>query len=514
MRGLGASLSSPSRNVRRAAVAIACGNLEGMRSSTSPPRRWSRAPSALAAFLILLAPACKLISTAANAPGQVASGLMGGNSKPSDRIPPNVLQAGIMRFSDTFAARVTQATQDFAERAATPEARIEGMNWAIRQCTSALTIATGPNANIALLDMLVLVTLGRMAHEEYLLPKVWGEADRPMVEVFQSLEKDAWIVAGQMLTQAQQDEVRATLREWRDENPNLAGTAFVRLPAFRDILKARPEDKPDKGNSLGDLLSVDPLSGLEPAVREIERTRLFGERTMFYLQRAPIILSTQVELLSMKLLRMPEVHSALEDSQRISQAAASIADTAAKLPEAVRVERETAVKQIADELSLQRQGLVADLEKSEAPTRKILADARATLEAGAQMSIALQGAIGSLDAFLGRFAEKEPQAGAPPPPPAEPGKPFDVTEYGEAATRIGSTARELNGLVTSLDQSLPQVQRVLDEAAKRGDQTIDHAFERGIQLGAFLIALVAVAMLGVRWISARYLGSKARQAVG
>jgi hypothetical protein len=346
-----------------------------------------------------------------------------------------------------------------------------------------------------------------MVHEEYLLPKVWGEVDRPMVVAFQALERDVWNVATTVLTPEQQAAVHEALRTWREENPDLSGTAFVRIPAFRDIFKARSDEDPQKKNGLGDLLSVDPLSGLEPAVREIEQTRQFGERAMFYLQRAPLILSAQIELLTLNFARMPDVQSALQDSRRVSQAAASIADTAAKLPEAVRVEREAAVKQVSDALTLQREGLVADLEKSEAPARKVLVDARATLEAGAQMSTALQGAIASLDKFVGRFEEKPVPAGAPPAPPVEPGKPFDIAEYGEAATKIGAMARDLNGVVTSLDQSLPQVQRVMDEAA-------DRAFTRGLELGALLIATAAIAALGVRWISARFLPPRPRQASG
>lgn len=485
-----------------------------MRSTSCFSRRWTRALSALAAFLLTLTSSCRLLSTAANAPGQVANELLGGAKKPSDRLPPNVLQAGVMRFADTFAARVSQATQDFADKAATPEARIQAMKWSIGQNTSAFTIASGSNANIALLDMIVLATLGRMVHEEYLLPKVWGEADRPMVEAFQSLEKDIWIVAGQMLTQAQQDVVRSALGEWREQNPDMAATAFVRLPAFQDIAKARAEAKANQGGGLGDLLNLDPLSGMEPAVREIEQTRLFAERAMFYLQRAPLILSTQVELLGLKMARIPEIHSALEDSQRISLAAASLAETAAKLPESVRVEREAAVKQITDELTIQRQGLIADLEKAEAPASKLLTDARVTLEAGAHMSTALQGAVGTLDTFIARFEKKEVPPGATPSQPAKPGKPFDITEYGDAATRIGTAMSEMNGLVTTLDRSLPQVQRVLDEAAQRGDRTIDHAFARGLELGAILIAAAAFAVLAVRWVSSRHLGSRAHEAVG
>jgi hypothetical protein len=423
-------------------------------------------------LVLLLAPACKLVSTAANVPGEIATGLTGGK-KSATKLPTSLLHAGIMRFSDTFAARVNEATQEFADRVATPDARIQGMSWAIRQTTAAYTIATGPNANIALLDMIVLVSLNRMVHEEYLLPKVWGEADRPMLLAFQALEADVWNVASQILTSEQQQALRDAMQSWRQENPDLAATAFVRLPAFRDIFKIKPEDSPQKSGGLGDLLSVDPLAGLEPAVREIEQTRQFGERTMFYLQRAPLILSAQIELMGLKLAQRPEVQSALQDSQRISQAAARIADTAEKLPES--------------------------LARMQEPASKVLTDARSTLDAAAQMSTALQGAIASLDKFVGRFDEKPPAAGAAPPAPAEPGKPFDVAEYGEAAAKIGASAKELNGLVTNLDQTLPRVQ-----------ETMDHAFARGFELGGLLLAIAAAAVLLVRWISGRYFAAGRR----
>lgn len=457
-----------------------------------------RAPLALAALLILLTSSCKLLSSAVNAPGQVASGILGGDSKKSsERVPPHVLQAGVMRFADTFAARITQATQDFALKAGTPEARIQAMNWSIGQNTSAFTIASGPNANIALLDMVVLVTLGRMVHEEYWTPKVWGEADAPMVEAFTTLEQDVWVVASQMLTKVQQDELRAAITSWRELNPDMGITAFVRMPAFRDIAKARASTGTDTGNALGDLLSMDPLSGLEPAVREIEQTRLFGERTVFYLQRAPILLSNQVELLGLKLMLMPEIHSGLEDSRRISLAAESFAETAARLPELVRLERER---------------ILADLEKSQEPAGKILSDARATLEAGTQMSTALQGAIAALDGFIAGLRKKEPAPGGSPPPAKVPGKPFDVTDYGGAATEVAEAARELNGLVATVDQSLPQVQRALDEAVLKSDRVVDHAFARGLQLGAILIGIAALAALAVRWISIRFLAPQAPKA--
>ncbi len=463
----------------------------------------SRPLTALACLLLGALPSCKLFTATVNAPGNIASDLSGGRKKSAERLPPTALQTGVMRFADTFASRMRQATQEFADKAGTPEARIQALTWSTGQTTSAYTIATGPNPNIAVLDMLVLVSLGRMVHEEYWLPKVWGEADRPVLEAFTELEAKAWVVADEILDPSQQEAVRSTLRQWRDEHPEMGNTAFVKLPVFQDLVASRAGADKKKGPNLGELLSIDPLGGLEPAVRELEQTRLFAERTVFYLQRAPILLQYQAELLTLKLLRAPEVQGVLGDSERVSKAAASLAQTAAALPEAVRKEREAAVQQISSELASQRQGLLADLESAEAPSRKILGEARATLEAGTQMSNALQAAITTLNNFLARFDEKAAPAGAQPAPTAEPGKPFDVSDYGEAATRLGTAAREIDGLLQSLDARLPEVQRVLDETAARGERTIDHASLRALEVGLALVVAAALALLLLRRISPR-----------
>jgi hypothetical protein len=447
-----------------------------------------RPPAALACLLLFGAtPACKLFSTAVNMPGQIAQDLSGNKSKPTNIVPPSALQTGVMRFADTFASRITQATQEFAAKAGTPEAQIQALTWSTGQSTSAFAIATSSNPNIAVLDMIVLVTLGRMVHEEYWMPKVWGEADRPMLEAFTQLELRVWTVAGEVLTPDQQEGVRTALRDWREQNPDMGITAFVKLPVFQDMVTKKEGEEAKKGPNLADLLTIDPLSGLEPAVRELEQARLLAERTVFYLQRAPILLANQVELLTLRLMRTSEVRGALVDSERISQAAASLAETAAALPEAVRKEREAAVQQISTELALQRQGLLADLEQAEEPSRKILGEARATLEAGTQMSLALQAAITSLNNFIARFDTPAPADGVPaaPAPTEEPGKPFDVSEYGTAA-------HEIAGMLQTLDGELPKVQR-----------TIDHAFLRALELGLALIAAAALAVLLVRRISAR-----------
>jgi hypothetical protein len=480
--------------------------------------RWRACVSGCAILAVAQLSACGLLNSTLNAPANVASTLSGAGDKDAAKMPAKLLQTGLMRFADTFAAKMTEATKDFAAKSDKPEAQIQAMSWAVGQITAAFTIATGPNTNVDLLDMTVMVTLGRMTHEEYWLPKVWGEADRPMLDAFTALEKDIWDIAAHALTEQHQADLRATIRAWREQNPDMGVTAFVRLPAFEELLSASKQQTGAESGGLSELLRIDPLSGIDPAVREIEQTRMFAERALYYAQRMPLVFSTQVELLALKLSQMPSVQGALADTERISKAATSISETAATLPNAVRAEREAAVKQIADELTAQRQGLVADLEKAEAPTREMLTNARAALDSGEQMSVALKGTIESFDTMLGNMtgrgkSDAKPAA-APAPaldpdaPPAKPGKPFDITEYGDVATRLTATAHELTGLISTLDTSMPKVQSVLRESVEHANGSVDHALDRALRLGLILIASAALAVLLVRWISKRWLNRR------
>jgi hypothetical protein len=461
---------------------------------TARRTRGSR-PAALAAAVLALLPGCKLFQAAAEVPGRVLS-----RGKKDHFRPPGEVQTDVMRFADRFDAQIVQAAHDQSRGSEDPRARMRSLAWSIPARTAALTIASGPNPNHNLIDMFVLVMLGRIVHEERQAKSSAEENDdqdegMSVVEAYRSLEADVTTVARRTLGEKQIDAIREIIRTWHEENPEQTITSFVRLPNFERLLAQNREQGKNFFEELGDLLSLDPLSGLEPAKREVAEARLLGERTLFYAQRAPLIFAAQGELLGLRLANMPQVGSALDKGDRISKAAASLADTAAGLPEELRKAREQAVEQISGELSKQRRELLRDLETSEAPLERLLEDFRTTAETTKEMSGAVQGAVESLDGFIARVREPSPPSSSDP---EEPSRPFDVREYGEAASRIEAAAAQVNGVLEDLNRSQENLAPVLDQATARVDTSVRRAAAYALGVGLLLIGAATGAALLVR----------------
>lgn len=416
---------------------------------------------------------CKLFRKTVEFPGKALNSGSGSSSRAS----PSRVQTSVMRFADTFNTSIVHATNEFSQLAGTPEARIQALSWRVVYMTSALTIASGSNSNASTLDMLVLVTLGRMVHEEYWMPEVWGEADRPMVDAFTMLEGEMWEVAELRFSQSQLEKVRETIDEWREEHPGKALTAFVRLPGFRLLLQGKAKDKKtDVFKELADLLSIDPFEGLAPATREAAELRDLGERTLFYAQRAPLVFQAQAELLTLKTAQLPEVKQVIEEGDRISLAAGSLAETAKELPDK----------------------LIAGLESAREPAVALLTEARTTMDAGKEMSSEVRQAITTLDEFIARVTPDK-EAGDS----KTPGRKFDVRDYGEAAARVGEAAKELDQLIAHFDEKLPEVKAAVEEVAGRTDRTVDRAMIRFLLVGLVLVAAAAGAAMLVKRTPAR-----------
>jgi hypothetical protein len=445
-------------------------------------------------LLVAASASCKLLNTVTGAPAKVFSG---GSQKPG--ADPNTVSLRLMRFADIFVVEIDHAAREFEELAGTVEAREQALSWRLDYATTLYRLVTSQKPFAGLFDTAILITALHSTHENRWLGE-WGEADRPMVDSLGRLEEAVWLMAGEVLSKEELDEMRQMVQAWLG-GEEARFVDIANMPGLLDLAKGSKSGASGVVDSLTQMVTLDPLSGLEPAVREVEQARLLGERLFFFTQRMPGLLATRIELMTLRSVQTSEARGALESWERLSKAAESMAATAASFP----AEREAALTQISTELTAQREGLVHDLETSREPLVELLEETRSATEAGRAMSDSLTQTLQALDAFMGRFDKEEKEGPEVETPPAEKpaGRPFDITEYGDTAERIGVAVGELAEAIATLDRSLPEVQRVLDEVVARGTVGVDHAFRRGLQLLLAGLAGAASAVLAVRWISRR-----------
>jgi len=256
------------------------------------------------------------------------------------------LQLKVMRFADDYSGRISDPIVHLNIQTTPAEVRLRAHNWRVSQATAAYTIASGANPTINALDMIVLATLSRMVVEDRLLAD-YGERGRSLLDAHRSLEQQSWSLVDGVLNADQSKEVLAAIDRWRAENPTTRSVAQVRFADFAALELRRGTQQQQQGNnSLFGFIGLDPLSNLDPAVREIEQTRQLAERTIYYLQRAPGLLDMEVERLVYQLAAMPESEHTLTNIDRLSLAAEAIGTLSNRAPDIIASERQAIISQL------------------------------------------------------------------------------------------------------------------------------------------------------------------------
>ena len=165
------------------------------------------------ALLALSLTGCVRFSSAP--PTAKVSSLQLSDNAPTGPVALTVVQAQIMRFADTYSATVAQACDDITAGATNSALRLSVLRWKLGQSTSAFVDATGQNPAINALDMLVLVTMGRMVIQEYGM-ETYGDAIQPLLAAQQKLETNIWMLANGVLKPSQQKELMDLIQEWRE----------------------------------------------------------------------------------------------------------------------------------------------------------------------------------------------------------------------------------------------------------------------------------------------------------
>ena len=435
----------------------------------------------LLAALLATATGCRVLQSAANVPGQAVRSVTPGNStKPA--ADPVEVQQKLLRFADEYSMRMIAGVDNLRRgtNALTPAKVLETK---IQISSETWSIAAGPNAVADLLDMTVFVTVTRMALEEYWQPKVFGDSALPMLNYSRNAETEIWELAGTVLTPAQQAELHRSIAAWHGQNPLPESLVAVRALGFAaQVVESGKADETQPG-SVFSLLMIDPLAGMDPAVREIAQTRMFAERALFVTQKMPMLLRWQTELLSLNAVEMPAVQQAVSNSTQIAMSVERFAAVAEKLP---------------DQFSNERAEILKALQSQEK-------DVSALLTNGTQMSESLNTTLTTFDALMKRFGVGETNNAAPAATNTEP---FRIQDYTAMAAQLDATAQRLTELLVTLDRTLgssnllqltAQAAPVVQSAKAGGKEIVAYAFWKGV----LLVGVGLLAALIYRFLPAR-----------
>ena len=425
-------------------------------------------------LLSALSGGCSLFPWSTELPSRTVKMIIPGMDS-NAAVDPVVLQEEVMRSADIFLAGVTTAA-DKLRRDGAPLSQVDLLTQKISYTTTVMALVTGPSAMTNLLDMIVLTVRSRMVVEAYWLPGVYGESARPFLDICREVEAQLWQIATPLLTVTQQEELRQTIQtlHQQDNDPPI----FLPIQALNFVTTVAKvgQKKRSEPSSVFSLLKLDPLSGLDPATRELAETRLFAERALFLAQRMPDLLRWEMELFTLKTAEMPQLQQVVTNSTQLAVAADRFSQVAAQLPTLLSTEREK---------------LLGALREQETGLSSLAKEVRQTLAVGGQMADSTNVTLKTFQDVMVRFNSGPRDSSA---------EPFRIQEYTTAAAQVQATITELvvllqtlEGLVGSphLTQVSSQFSVLTQQAQTSSKEVVDYAFQRAL----LLIVLGCVAVL-------------------
>ena len=426
------------------------------------------------------------------------------------------LQGQMMAFADRYWSIMNSAAIQYFDQK-TPTASLHIVRALLTySAADAFTIAAGPKPVAAFLDMVVMVTLGRMVFEEH-FAKRWGDEVAPIVEGFRKAEADIWQIAGTILTKEQQNKLMGMIKDWRRTHPDLVYFSSVR---FSEFGKTRGISD-SSGTKSGGL-----FQSVANATAQVEEARLLAERAMYLGSRLPLMTGSFAGVWVSLLAKNPEVSGVLADLRQMSDVSSRLAAVAEKLPENIAKEREATidhlvdriskeryrtVKQVVGELSKERERTIIQIAEQVAKERRrtieefvaeekrmrgLLTDLKATLESGNEVLM-------STNTILERLNLQQAKEDT-----GTPSKPFDIQDYRATLQEASGTVSQIHDLVKTLDQmgldkALPLIVSAFEKAEEKGTQWVLQAFMLGVLLILIFLVGAVFAMVLYRYMTHR-----------
>lgn len=375
------------------------------------------------------------------------------------------LQTQLMAYADRAMGEVARASAAARQRDSSADTRLLTQLVQAEVGSSAVALAVGPDAEAALLDLMVSSAAQRSALTATGNTKAISTAARePMEAALGRLERDIWSLGARVYSPAEIESLRSRVVRWSESH---RGDHFPGVLRLADLPAAEPGARA-KGL----------FAPIAEATRQIEEGRLLGERFLFLAQRLPVLSRWQAEALSWEAMTTPEAQQTLAGLGLISSSMARLAAQAESLPALMGTQREELLAAF-DERSATLRALLRE-------AGVVTHDGRALAESGERLmtlsnetATTLGETIRAADRLVASLRDPKAAGGAAS---------FDVEKYIVALRELRAATEALNTAVGQAD-GLP--------AAGRG--MVDHAAWRAAQL----LLLGFVLLLGYRWLAPR-----------
>lgn len=300
------------------------------------------------------------------------------------------VQAIVMNFADLYVTSVWQTLDEIKNATADPKMRMNLQSMKVYTNTNAMIIAAGRNSAVNLLDMVVFVSLGRYAAENYYVPKMLGSQGEPLVKTLRKLEKEIWQISSRVLSPDQQETLRGLIDEWIAVNPERFYTGAIHLSDFAEIEGISRASQMQAGTLLADVGKV---------VAVAEEGLLVSERVMFYVERLPRITTMQTELLLDQIAGAPDAAQLRSNLDQLAAAAERMSLVLTDLPANAREERQATINHLFDRIGAERQKVLSDLSSQESRLRGVFEEVRALLDRATPLTDKLNTTVNSADAL-------------------------------------------------------------------------------------------------------------------
>ncbi|MEM6853980.1 MAG: hypothetical protein AAF593_06180 [Planctomycetota bacterium] len=345
---------------------------------------------------------------------------LGGETVAADYTPAE-MQAAVRNFADHYRQSMAVTLDRIIVESDDPELIRRAHSAKINGSTAMYDLAVDPVPASAMLNGLVLVTLQanylRSYGEDY-----FGEYYPLLQEVADRLQQEGFRLAARAMTEQQRIDLRATIDQWAQANPEVRDFWYVRLDDLPGLA-----DDPDVFNTFTNLPRnfLNIFNPFADAGESVSEAQVLAERMSWLAPRLMILAQWRAEAIVYNSIANTRLNEVVDLGNRITAVAEELPET----------------------LAAQREGLFNDLEENHDTLESLVT----TTDQFTQNATAL---LEAADVIAQRIItiQDTAYANAPPPDPNEPpGRPFDVTEYTEALTELNQVLIDLNELVVNVD---------------------------------------------------------------